>query len=182
MFSSRLPWDLRPNGSHLRSKPVAAPARPSSTSPNPPHAGRLLLPRASRFWKRLRGALVFYEPSRGLRRGASGRGRATIARAATSRAGTNHRHCQHQRIYAFLFKLLADPAMRCWSPSSYPLFEFLAALESVRPVPYPLVYHGAWSVDFDALERSLNSARGPSSWSIRTTLRDRSSSATSWRA
>ena len=37
---------------------------------------------------------------------------------------------------------------------SYPaaLFEYLAALESVKVVQYPLVYDHGWSVDFEALE------------------------------
>jgi len=38
---------------------------------------------------------------------------------------------------------------------SYPLFEFLAELESVRVVQYPLVYNGAWEIDFDALRHAI---------------------------
>lgn len=59
--------------------------------------------------------------------------------------------------YALLFKLLADAGDEVLVPQpSYPLFEFLAALEGVRPVPYPLVYDGVWSIDFEALERSMS--------------------------
>jgi aspartate/methionine/tyrosine aminotransferase len=58
--------------------------------------------------------------------------------------------------YGFVFKLLADPGDEVLVPRpSYPLFEFLAALESVRVILYPLVYHGGWSIDFDALTRSI---------------------------
>ncbi len=58
--------------------------------------------------------------------------------------------------YAFVFKLLADPGDEVLVPSpSYPLFDYLAALDSVRVIQYPLVYHGAWSIDFDALARSI---------------------------
>ena len=54
--------------------------------------------------------------------------------------------------YALLFKLLCDPESEILVPSpSYPLFEYLAALESVRPVPYRLLYDGAWFLDFDSL-------------------------------
>jgi aspartate/methionine/tyrosine aminotransferase len=54
--------------------------------------------------------------------------------------------------YGFLFKLLADPGDEILAPSpSYPLFDFLAALDSVRIVQYPLVYHRGWAIDFDAL-------------------------------
>lgn len=60
--------------------------------------------------------------------------------------------------YAFLFKLLCDPGDEILSPRpSYPLFEFLAGLESVRVVHYPLRYDGAWHIDFQALEDAITS-------------------------
>src|SRR5262249_5491161 len=34
---------------------------------------------------------------------------------------------------------------------SYPLFEHLTRLESVRAVPYNLRYHGRWEIDFDSV-------------------------------
>ena len=56
--------------------------------------------------------------------------------------------------YAYLFKLLTDPGDEILTPRpSYPLFEFLAALESVEVRQYPLRYDGAWHIDFAALER-----------------------------
>jgi len=58
--------------------------------------------------------------------------------------------------YAFVFKLLADPGDEVLVPRpSYPLFDFLAALEAVRVVQYPLVHHGNWTIDFDALARAI---------------------------
>jgi alanine-synthesizing transaminase len=58
--------------------------------------------------------------------------------------------------YAYLFKLLCDPGDEILSPRpSYPLFEFLAGLESVRVVQYPLRYDGAWHIDFDFLARAI---------------------------
>jgi alanine-synthesizing transaminase len=60
--------------------------------------------------------------------------------------------------YSFVFKLLADPGDEVLVPTpSYPLFDYLAALDSVRTVPYPLAYHGTWMIDFDALGRSITS-------------------------
>ncbi len=54
--------------------------------------------------------------------------------------------------YAYLFKLLADAADEVLIPRpSYPLFDFLAALELVNTVPYPLLYDDGWTVDIDAL-------------------------------
>jgi len=58
--------------------------------------------------------------------------------------------------YAWLFKLLADPGDEVLVPRpSYPLFEFLAQMESVRVVQYPLAYHDGWSIDADALVAAL---------------------------
>ena len=58
--------------------------------------------------------------------------------------------------YGFLFKLLCDPGDEILTPRpSYPLFEFLAGLESVTVRQYPLRYDGAWHIDFPALEDLL---------------------------
>ena len=60
--------------------------------------------------------------------------------------------------YACLFKLLCDPGDRVLVPQpSYPLLEHLARFEGIEPVPYPLVYHGAWRIDVTA----LSDAAGP---------------------
>ena len=57
--------------------------------------------------------------------------------------------------YAWLFKLLADAGDEVLVPRpSYPLFEFLAQMELVRVVQYPLVYHDGWAIDLDALKRA----------------------------
>ena len=54
--------------------------------------------------------------------------------------------------YAYLFKLLADPGDHVLVPRpSYPLFDCLAAMESIGVGSYPLSYHGRWSMDVDAL-------------------------------
>ncbi len=58
--------------------------------------------------------------------------------------------------YTYLFKLLADPGDEVLVPRpSYPLFEFLATMESLRVVTYPLVYHGGWSIDCEALREAV---------------------------
>ena len=56
--------------------------------------------------------------------------------------------------YALLFKLLCDAGDAVLVPHpSYPLFEHLTQLESVRAVPYALEYHGAWRIDVDSIRR-----------------------------
>jgi aspartate/methionine/tyrosine aminotransferase len=58
--------------------------------------------------------------------------------------------------YAWCFKLLAGPGDAILIPQpSYPLFEYLAGLEAVRAVPYPLRYDGEWHIDFPALAARL---------------------------
>jgi alanine-synthesizing transaminase len=54
--------------------------------------------------------------------------------------------------YSLLFKLLCDPHDSVLVPEpSYPLFEYLAHLDGVRPIGYRLVYDGQWHIDFDSL-------------------------------
>ena len=54
--------------------------------------------------------------------------------------------------YSFLFKLLCDPGDTVLVPRpSYPLFEFLATLESVRVRTYPLIFDGRWQIDLAEL-------------------------------
>ncbi len=59
--------------------------------------------------------------------------------------------------YAILFKLLCDPGDEILVPApSYPLFEYLAALENVKPVPYRLRYDGSWFIDFQNLRERVS--------------------------
>ena len=59
--------------------------------------------------------------------------------------------------YALLFKLLCNPGEEVLVPvPSYPLFEYLAALEAVRIVPYALRYDGNWFIDFESVERQIS--------------------------
>jgi len=54
--------------------------------------------------------------------------------------------------YTWVFKLLCDPGTSVLVPQpSYPLFEHLTRLESVRAVPYNLRYHGRWEIDFESV-------------------------------
>lgn len=60
--------------------------------------------------------------------------------------------------YSYAFRLLADPGAEVLVPKpSYPLFEFLADLQDVKLVPYPLVYDHGWQIDLHSLEQAVNS-------------------------
>ena len=153
MFSSRLRWDARPNrlSAALESKRRAGAPVLDLTESNPTRAGlsypaeivqALADPRS-----------IVYEPqpqgSQEARAAAAdyyrARGCDVSPEQVTITASTSE-------AYAYLFKLLADPGDEVLVPRpSYPLFEFLAALESVRVVQYPLRYGGRWHIDLEAL-------------------------------
>ncbi len=58
--------------------------------------------------------------------------------------------------YAFLFRLLCDAGDEILVPApSYPLFQFLADLQDVKLVPYPLLYDHGWQIDLRGLEHQL---------------------------
>lgn len=60
--------------------------------------------------------------------------------------------------YALLFKLLGDPGDRILAPvPSYPLFEYLAGLESLEITPYPCRWEGdGWVIDLPEVERRMD--------------------------
>ena len=59
--------------------------------------------------------------------------------------------------YSLLFKLFCDPGSEILVPTpSYPLFDYLAGLESARAIPYRLDYDGCWFIDFDHLRESIS--------------------------
>ena len=58
--------------------------------------------------------------------------------------------------YSYVFRLLCNAGDELLVPKpSYPLFEFLADLQDVRLVPYPLIYDHGWQMDFHSLENAV---------------------------
>ena len=58
--------------------------------------------------------------------------------------------------YSFVFRLLCNPGDELLVPKpSYPLFEFLADLQDVKLVPYPLIYDHGWQMDFPSLRDAV---------------------------
>jgi alanine-synthesizing transaminase len=58
--------------------------------------------------------------------------------------------------YSFLFRLLCDPGDEILiAQPSYPLFDFLAVLDDVEVVAYPLFYDYGWHVDFETLRQRI---------------------------
>jgi alanine-synthesizing transaminase len=161
VFSSRLKWDTSPNPLSvlLAEKRKSGAEVLDLTESNPTRAGfeypaneilaALADPRAMRYEPDPRGlvsareAVSAYYAERGVDVPPS----RILLTASTSEA------------YSYLFKLLANPGEEILVPRpSYPLFEYLAALESVHVRQYPLRYDGAWHIDFAALEQATGAS------------------------
>src|SRR6267154_6079617 len=58
--------------------------------------------------------------------------------------------------YSYVFRLLCNPGDELLVPQpSYPLLEFLADLQDVKLVPYPLIYDHGWQMDFPSLRNAV---------------------------
>jgi alanine-synthesizing transaminase len=59
--------------------------------------------------------------------------------------------------YSFVLRLLCNPGDELLVPKpSYPLFEFLADLQDVKLVPYPLIYDHGWQIDLPSLQTAVS--------------------------
>jgi len=59
--------------------------------------------------------------------------------------------------YSHVFRLLCNAGDELLVPKpSYPLFEFLADLQDVKLVPYPLIYDHGWQMDFHSMEKAVS--------------------------
>jgi len=59
--------------------------------------------------------------------------------------------------YSYIFRLLANPGDEVLVPKpSYPLFDFLAELQDVKLVGYPLLYDHGWQIDWPSLELAMS--------------------------
>ncbi len=157
-FSSRLSWDLRPNrlAQLLEEKRRAGVQVLDLTESNPTRSG-FVYP-ADEILQALGDACSLrYDPAPAGDPAAreavasyySARGLAVSPDRILLTASTSE-------AYSFVFKLLANPGDEVLVPRpSYPLFDFLAALESVRTVRYPFFYHEGWELDAAALRAGL---------------------------
>src|SRR5215470_1167261 len=160
MFSDRFKWSLEPNRfTRLMEEKKRAGARILDlTESNPTRAG-LDYPTEEILGALAEAPAMIYEPApRGL----------PIAREAVAgyyaERGFDvdperiHLTASTSEAYSFLFKLLADHGESVLVPQpSYPLFEFLAALEGVELRPYELhyVHTAGWRIDFDSVEKAV---------------------------
>jgi len=60
--------------------------------------------------------------------------------------------------YSFVFRTVCNPGDEILIPQpSYPLFDFLAEINDVKLVRYPLVYDHGWLIDFHSFEKGITS-------------------------
>lgn len=146
-FSSRLHWEFRPNRLAIALSEMRGARILDLTESNPTRAG-FSYPREIVDALHDSRALV-YEPSpAGLPEARIAVSEYYRARGADVDPSRIFLTASTSESYAWLFKLLADPGDTILVPRpSYPLFEYLASLESVHVAHYRLTYHGQWSVD-----------------------------------
>lgn len=157
MFSSRTRWDLTANrlAALAQSSRGAGATVLDLTQSNPTQAGieypaGLLAPLSA-------PAALRYEPAPfGLEAAREAVAKDYRRRGVAVAADDVVLTASSSEAYSFLFKLLCDPGDTVLVPRpSYPLFEYLAGLESVTVAPYPLRYDGEWHVDLPALAAAV---------------------------
>ncbi len=157
MFSERTRWDLRPNrlAERLAAKRAAGARVLDLTESNPTRVG-LACPEDV-LDALARAEARGYEPQPfGLRRAREAVAADYARRGAAVDPDRIVLSASTSEAYAFLFKLLCDPGDELLVPRpGYPLFDFLATLESVQVRSYPLRYDGEWRVDLAVLRASL---------------------------
>jgi aspartate/methionine/tyrosine aminotransferase len=160
MFSGRFKWSLEPNRfARLTEEKKRAGARILDlTESNPTRAG-LDYPTEEILAALARNPAMLYEPTpRGLPVAREAVAGYYAERGFDVDPGRIHLTASTSEAYSFLFKLLADQGESVLAPRpSYPLFEFLAALEGVELRPYELhyVHPAGWRIDFDSVEKAV---------------------------
>ncbi len=160
MFSSRFKWDLESNrlARLIEEKRKGGARILDLTESNPTRAGfdlraEVILPALAQT-----AAMVYDPQPKGLRIAREAVAGYYAERGFDVDPDRIHLTASTSEGYAFLFKLLADYGESVLVPQpSYPLFDFLAALEGVELKPYELSYTHpqGWQIDFDSLERAV---------------------------
>ncbi|MGH9775087.1 MAG: pyridoxal phosphate-dependent aminotransferase [Candidatus Acidiferrales bacterium] len=158
MFAARTNWDLRPNrlSEALRKHRAAGKTLIDLTVSNPTECGFEYEREAILRALAKPEALVYQPDPRGIE----------TARQAVADYYAEFGHDIHagnifltsstSEAYSFVFRSICDPGDELLIPApSYPLFEFLTGIESVRLVRYPLVYDHGWQIDFHKLEEAI---------------------------
>ncbi|HVJ07346.1 MAG TPA: pyridoxal phosphate-dependent aminotransferase [Acidisarcina sp.] len=157
-FSKRTNWDVMETALAKALRELQHSGRPvlDLTASNPTHcgfaynAGSLLAPLAN-------PAALDYDPNP--------RGMLTAREAVCKYYSAHQASLEPQQIflttgtseaYSWVFRLLCDGGDEVLiAQPSYPLFDFLAVLDDVRLIPYPLIYDHGWQMDEESLRQRI---------------------------
>jgi len=158
MFAKRTNWDLTPNRLSVALTAHRAAGKPliDLTVSNPTECGFEY--DSSAILEALRNpAALLYEPNP--------RGLESTRRSVACYYAARNDHVSAEDIilttstseaYSYVFRTLCNPGDELLIPSpSYPLFDFLADIQDVSLVRYPLLYDHGWHIDFHALEQAI---------------------------
>ena len=158
MFAKRTNWDLTPNrlSEALAAHRAAGKPLLDLTVSNPTECGfsydaKAILEALSN------PAALRYEPdARGLESARRAVARYYASRNEAVSVEDIFLTTSTSEGYSYVFRTLCDPGDEVLIPSpSYPLFDFLAEIQDVKLVRYPLIYDHGWQIDFHALEQAI---------------------------
>ncbi|MGA7350538.1 MAG: aminotransferase class I/II-fold pyridoxal phosphate-dependent enzyme, partial [Acidobacteriaceae bacterium] len=153
-FSARTAWDVAETrlARALRERRAAGREILDLTASNPTRCGFAYDETGILAALGDRAALVYDPEPRGMLRARDAVCRYYTERDAEVGAEQVFLTTSTSEAYSWLFRLLCDAGdeVLLLQPS-YPLFDFLAQIEDVRLVPYPLVYDHGWQIDFAEL-------------------------------
>jgi hypothetical protein len=158
MFSSRTQWTLTPNRltEMLQARRRAGLPIVDLTESNPTRCG-FQYPADEIFAALTTPESLIYEPSaKGLLPAREAVAADYAERSVLIDPERIFLTASTSEAYSFLFRLLANPGDRVLAPRpSYPLFDFLAALNDVEFDAYPLTYNAGWHVDLATLRELI---------------------------
>ncbi len=170
MFSERTNWKLAQNrftqaleearagGARVLDLTVSNPTRAGLHYDEPAILGALASRRALDYDPQSKGLLFAREAVAGYYRELGGRGERDVASNLSTNVDPEQivLTTSTSEGYSFVFRLLCNSGDELLVPKpSYPLFEFLADLQDVRLVPYPLIYDHGWQMDLPSLEKAV---------------------------
>ncbi|HZV89444.1 MAG TPA: pyridoxal phosphate-dependent aminotransferase [Candidatus Binatus sp.] len=158
MFAKRTNWNLETNRLSAALAAHRAAGKPliDLTISNPTECGFQYDEEA--ILDALRNPMALkYEPNpRGLAVARDAVAKYYLARGAIVSTDNIFLTTSTSEAYSYVFRTLCNPDDEVLIPEpSYPLFEFLADIQDVRLVRYPLVYDCGWQIDFHALEQAI---------------------------
>jgi alanine-synthesizing transaminase len=158
MFAKRTNWDLTPNrlGEALASHRAAGKPLLDLTVSNPTECGFAY--KDAEILRALSnpGALSYEPNPRGMESARCAVSAYYAERGESVAIEDIFLTTSTSEAYSYVFRMLCDPGDEVLIPSpSYPLFDFLAEIQDVKLVRYPLLYDHGWQMDFHALEQAI---------------------------